>query len=532
MKFEIQNLKFKIHALCGITIFQFFLVLNCLGQISQPARYEKEQKNSSHNFTIIPMGKQGLALVHDKQKYEGGNKFWEIVALDTALQESWTQEIVIENRYNFIGHDFNNGELFFLFRLGETESGSLKIFKIVRESHAVEQHNYEPQVIIRPTHFSVIENEVIFAGYHNSEPAVLLFNLNTDQGRIVPGLFGKSTELLDVRVNTNNTFNVMLYDRSNKINKKIVVRTFDRTGVLLLDDAFEVEDNKTILHGITSTLVRDELLIAGTWSEGVNTQAAGIFTALVDPFTEQKINFYDFPQLNHFLDYLSPKVMAKTKAKADRRRTQGKTPEFRVYASAVRLEETKEGFLFLSEAYHSPTNFNNNRYNPYNSPFYGVTGPYGFGYPYRSNYSPNYYNPYSSPYGNSSSANQITMVQASLVVFDPKGNLIADHGFKLEEIKTTSSDQISDFANKQGKISMVFSNEKEINYQVSQIDGMPLIKEKVTIQTKDPSESIRSEDGGIVRYWYEDILYIYGYQTIKDSNEKRDVFFINKIKVD
>ena len=199
---------------------------------------------------------------------------------------------------------------------------------------------------------------------------------------------------------------------------------------------------------------------------------------------------------------------------------------------AERLEETKEGFLFLSEAYHSPTNLNNNRYSPYNSPFYGVTGPYGFGYPYRSNYSPNYYNPYSSPYGNSSSANQITMVQASLMVFDPKGNLKADHGFKLEEIKTTSSDQISDFANKQGKISMVFSNEKEINYQVSQSDGMPLIKEKVEIKTKDPSESIRSEDGGMARYWYDDILYLYGYQTIKDSQEKRDVFFINKIKVD
>lgn len=510
-------------------VFALFIFTKTYSQISQPARWEREQKNSSHNYTVITMGKQGVALVHDKQKYEAGKRFWEIIALDTLLNEKWTQDISVDNRYNFIGHEYRDGVLYFLFRFGEVDMGDLKIMKMSLADRSVETHTYEPQLGIKLTHFTVVENKAILAGYISSEPAILLFDISTDQGKIVPGLFVKNTTLLDVRVNTNNTFNVLLSESPSKLKKKLVLKAFDHFGTLLLDDAIEVESSKSILSGVTSTLVRDELMIAGTWSEGIGQQAAGFFSVMVDPYTEQKINYYDFPQLNHFLDHLSPKRAAKTKAKADHKRTQGKVPDFRAMANALRIDEAKEGFLFFVEAHSNSTSLNNNYRNSY--PYYGNPYPYGYGFgsPYRLYNSP-YYSPYPM-FGNSNTTVEIKFLQASVIMLDAKGILQSDHGLKLEEIKTVSTEQVSDFVWSNGKLALVSANGKEIIFQLSQSDGVPLINEKKSIDIKSSVETIRSDEENItVRNWYEKNLFMYGYQTIKNPEKgNRDVFFINKV---
>jgi hypothetical protein len=518
----------------------FFLLLVILAtsswaQVTQPARYEKEQKSSFRDFTVISMGEQGIALIRDKQKYEHGENLWETILLDSGLNETWTKDLAVDNRYHLIGHDYRDQNLYFLFRMGETDQGKLKVIKIDGRLHQTEEHNYEPELVIRPTHFNIMENQVIFAGYVTNEPTVLLFNLDTDQAKLVPGLILSNSELLDVRVNINNTFNVLLSERQSKSKKKLIAKTFDKSGAMLLDDVIEVEPDKTILSAFTSTLVRDELMIIGTWGEGVMKQAAGIFTVLVDPYNEQKINFYDFAQFKHFLDYLSPKRAAKTKEKSDRRRALGKIPEYKTYILPARLEETKEGFLFYAEAYYSSASLNNNRWGPsYPYSNYPYASPYGFNYPYRFYNSP--YN-YGYPYGGTFNSNthETKMLHGSLSAFDAKGNLVADHGFKLEEIKIPSAEQVSDFIYTANKSTIVFNKEKELHTQVSQADGVSLINEKLPIQLKSPTETIRSEDGNTsgVRFWHKNFLYLYGYQTIKNpENGNRDVFYINKLKVD
>jgi hypothetical protein len=508
-----------------------FLSFHSFAQLTQPARYEMEQKNSDSHFTVISMEKQGITLIRDKQKYEHGNKSWEVIMLDSALNESWKKDLAIDNQYQLIGHDYRDENIYFLFRMGETDQGKLKVIKVDIKDHQIEEHNYEPELVIKPTHFNIAENQVIYAGYVNNEPTVLLFNLDTDQAKLVPGLLVPNSELLDVRVNVNNTFNVLISERQSKTKKKLIAKTFDKTGAMLLDDVIEIDPERTILTGITSTLIRDELIIIGTWGEGVIKQASGIFTVLVDPYSQQKITYYDFAQFTHFLDYLSPKRAAKTKEKSDKRRSIGKIPEFKTYVLPARLVETKEGFQFLSEVYYSSVNLNSTRWGPYN-PYPYSYSPYGSYYPYRLYNQPNYGYPYNN-YGNTNSS-ETKMLHASMIDFDAKGNLLTDHGFKLEDIKTPSSEQISDFVTQQNKTTILFSKEKEIYFQVSQKDGFPLINEKKDIQLKSANETIRGEDGtGSVRYWFDNYFYLFGYQTVKTMGEgSRDVFYVNKLKVE
>jgi len=514
----------------------FFLSLSLQAQVSQPARYEKEQKSSYRDFTVISMGEQGIALIRDIQKFVRGENSWEVILLDSSLNESITKEINVENRYTLIGHDYRDRAIYFLFRMGETDQGKFKIIKIDCLTGQSEEHNYEPELTIRLTHFNVVANQVILAGYVSNQPTVLMYNLSNDHAKIIPGLLISESELLDVRVNVNETFNVLIAERKSKIKKRLVIKTFDVSGTMLLDDTIEIDPDKTILSASTSSLVRDELIIMGTWGEGVMKQSSGLFTVLVDPYTDQKINFYDFAQLNHFLDYLSPKRAAKTKAKSDERRKMGKIPEFKAYVLPARLEESKEGFIFYSEVYFTSGNLTSNRWpgSPYNRNPYPPFGnnPYGYD-PYRI-YNPphNYGYPYNA---NNNSSQEAKMLHASIAVFDSKGTLTADHGLKLQDLKLNSAEQLADFVYTPTRFTLVFGKEKEIVTQTSQRDGFVLSSEKVLIQLNSPTETLRTENNEVVvsRYWYKNSLFLFGYQTVKNMEKgNRDIFFINKVKID
>lgn len=511
------------------------LTLHLQAQISQPARYEREHKNNDHEFIIVSMGVQGLALVRDTEKYESGKRNWEVIFLDTALQETWSTKIGVQQRMNILGHEYRDGNVYLIFQEHENTDRSVDIFELNLQSRLYKEHLFKPELNIHFTHFSVLNAKAIFGGYINKEPALLQYDLSEEKARIIPGVFQPNLDLVDVRVNSNETFNTLLVEGRSTKAKKLIVRTFDANGVMLVEDAIVIEEGKTILEAITSSLVRDELIIIGTWTYGSTKQAAGIFSVVVDPFHDQKVNYYDFASLNHFFDYLKPKRAAKIKAKAEWRRSMGKPPEFRTYLSGIKIEETKEGFCFLSEVYDA-SSYNSRSsypygYNPYSYNPYGFY-PYGFSpMPYR------YYTPYyPTPYTSSPQVTEIRMINSSLSFFDIHGNLVSDQSLKFPEIKLSSKEQSSDFITHNGLTTMVCKGEKEIIVKINEKDGTTVKEEKVIPELKNPSEIIRSEtqDNSGIRAWYGSYFYVYGYQSLRDivKRTSHDVFYINKIKVD
>ena len=520
------NLKFAI---------LFSLSFNLNAQILQPARYEHDHKDRDHEFIIISMGEKGLVLVRDTEKYESGKRNWEVIFLDTALQETWSTKIGVQQRMNILGHEYRDGNVYLIFQEHENADRSVDIFELNSHSQLYKEHLFKPELNIHFTHFTVLGTKAIFGGYINKEPALLQYDLSEEKARIIPGVFQPNLDLVDVRVNSNETFNTLLVEGRAAKAKKLIVRTFDANGVMLVEDAIVIEEGKTILEAITSSLVRDELVIIGTWTYGSTKQAAGIFSVVVDPFHDQKVNYYDFATLNHFFDYLKPKRAAKIKAKAEWRRSVGKSPEFRTYLSGIKIEETKDGFCFLSEvydaSYYNPRNSYPYGYNPYSYNPYGFS-PYGFSpMPYR------YYSPYyPSPYNSSPQATEFRMINSSLSFFNTRGELVSDQSLKFPEIKLSSKEQSSDFITHNGLTTMACKGEKEILMKVNENDGTMVREEKVIPELKNPGETIRSEaqDDSGIRAWFGSYFYVYGYQTLRDNLKKtsHDVFYINKIKVD
>lgn len=512
--------------------------LNLCAQISQPAIYEHPHKSSDHEFIVISMGEQGIALIRDTDKFADNKKSWEVIIVDSTLNESWTTKIEINQRLNILGHDYRDGNVYLIFEEPENIGRKITITEIRYPEKVVKHHEFKPELNIRYTHFSVLGHKAVFAGYFNKEPNILMYDLQTESTKVIPGFFNK-VELLDVRNNSNNTFNVLLADRDTKSNRKLVVRTFDINGVMLMEDVIILDEDKTILEAMTSALVHDELVVMGTWTFNNNKMAAGIFSVMVDPFNEQKINYYDFAQLNHFLDYLKPKKAAKIKAKAEWRKSVGKSPEFKTHLYAVRIDENKDGFSFLTEVYDPPTNYYNLRNtSPYGNSPYNYYNPYPFS-PYGLNSMPyRYYNsPYGYPYSTSyANLNDTRMLHTSLMFFDNRGKLISDQSIKFPEVKLNSKEQVSDFIRRGNQIVMVSKQEKEILVQVNDADGEVLQNEKIKPALKDPLATARSEspENSAIRFWYGANFFVYGYHTIKSNTDKpsHDVFYLNKLRVD
>jgi hypothetical protein len=541
MKFEYKNLIFFF------LINRLILISCCVfavggtfsyAQPRQTHRFETKQKDSDEYYSIIPLKQEGLALLREKNKYNGGKRLWELTLLDTALQERKTFDVEVEHRYPLIGYENSKGRLFLLYRTGDNNKNSFELITIdTEEGKELSRKEIKPELDFKVTHFSRVGSNMVLGGYVSNEPAVLLYDLSDNQIKVVPGFFQKDNELIDLRVNQNQTFNAVIIDRSTRSERKLVFRTFDETGKLLLEDVVPIAEDRSLQTSITSTLEREDLAILGTWGDRQSKQSSGFFSLPVDPFNEQKINFIAFGELEHFTDYLNPKRAERIKENSRADVLEGRKPSFTSYVMPFRLEEYKEGYLLLAEVYHPSNNINPYYTSPYSNPYYA--NPYSYYNPFWPGYYPGMrmYRPYA--YGNNvKNSDEIKTHASVLVAFDAKGRRVWDQSFKLDEVKKPALEQVADYYYTESAVYFIYKKESELFIKTINTNDGSAKEHTEKIKLNDPIEEIRSdreyEDG--VRYWTGNSFYVWGYQTIRNIQLKderiRDVFYINKVVVD
>lgn len=518
-----------------LTLFCILGAASARAQVLQPSRFEKQQKNSDDYYNVIPLKEDGLALFRERDKFKNSNRIWELIFLDTLLQEKKSLDLEIKERNKMIGYEVHNDHLFFLFRTGETNKNDFELVDLTFSGEEMSRHIIKPDLDFKLTHFSKAGNSLALGGYVNNEPAVVLYDLGTKGLKVVPGFFQKDTELVDLRVNQNQTFNTVLIDRSSRDNRKLVLRTFDETGKQLLEDVVPIEEDRSLITGITSMLEREELVILGTWGERNAKQALGFYAITVDPFSDQKIQYFDFGQLKHYLDYLSPKRAQRIKDNAKEDAAANRLPGYTNYVMPFKIVEYKKGFLLLSEAYSPVSNMNAYSSNPYYySPFYTPYGygpywPGGYYYPGMGRmYRPAMYGP------NMRNSDDIKSLQTTVVAFNSDGKVMWDESFKLEEIKMPGVEQVADFNLADDRVFFLYKKESDLKVKTIFLSDGESQESLEKIKASEDLDEIRSEkeyEGG-VRHWYKDAFYVWGYQTIRNNTKEdriRDVFYINKV---
>lgn len=520
----------------GACIAVFGLVLavaNAPAQVRQPHRFTVEQQPGKPTFSVISLGRQGLALIRDKDDYKAGQKLFELVLLDTALQKTWASDLDVNNRLQLVGYDFVASRISLLFREGESAESNFELLTLSVKDHTIARYKIRQDVNFKLTHFSATTHTIILGGYISNEPSVLIYRPEDGQLKVVPGFFLSGMELLDVRVNENYTFNILISARMPNNQRKLVLRTFDEDGVQLLEDEIELPAGFVPLSGITSTLVRPDLAIIGTYAIGKNRTSTGIYFTLADPDKQQPIQFIEYDRIPHFLDHLPARKANKIKQQAARDRLRGQASSFRASVLPLRLAESEKGFALLVETYQASSAMNANPHtNPYNwgNPMNPLTG---FGWaPFTSRY---YAMPYSF-YDPSPTDLVYKTIAAQAVVLGNAGEVLADLHLALSGDQQTTLEQASDFLFNSQTTAILYKKEDELYATFSAHTGELSRADTVRIELSRETEEVRNESdyGGGVRWWFQDSFYCWGLQTVRDRDKQtedrtRYVFYINRV---
>lgn len=504
-------------------------------QITQSHRYEVQHRGSDEAFSLIPLKEEGIVLFREKNKYDGPAQLWQITLLDTDLREVKSTDVGVNYRYPFVGYEHAPKNLFLLFRTGDSPRSSFFLIHLsLPDLEEISRVEINPELDLKLAHFTKVGNSMVFGGYVGNEPAIIVYDMHSKQQKAIPGFFQKDNELVDLRVNANGTFNTVLVDRSTRNERKLVFRTFDETGKLLLEDVVNISEDRTLQSSITSRLEREDLLIAGTWGDKQGKQSAGFYALPVDPFSSQQITFLPFGEMDHFTDYLSPKRSQRIKDNARKEAQDGKKPSFITYVQPYRLSEHPKGYLMLAEVY-DPVRQSNSYYNsPFNNPYY--YNPSFYYNPFR----PGYYYPGMRMYrpmgpGQNRTITEIKTEASVIAAFDPNGKLLWDHSLTLKDVKKSGLEQVTDYYFSGSHVYFLYKKKSELLGKVIRIDDGQANEITQKIDTFDPVDEIRSdrENNDGVRYWYDNAFYVWGYQTIRNSQKKdnrvRTVFYVNKV---
>lgn len=503
-------------------------ILPSYAQLIQRHRLEIPRKGADKEYDLISMGTQGLALVRDMEKYAQGNKSWQVELVDTALVSSWSQELILDSRLQLVGYEHVPGKLYLLFRETQTTyyNFDLVMMDLVTKTFLVDKVRFD--LNFKLTHFTMTGSTALFGGYIGTEAAVLLFDHTSDHPKVLPGLFTKNISLLDLRANVNNSFNVLLFEQRRTDKHRLILRTFDAGGNLLIDDIMEIDQRYTLLTGFTSRLVHDEMMVVGTYGHDKSNEVHGFYSAVVDPFRDQPVTYTDLAAIPHFLDYLPETKAKKVLAKAHRERSEGKETTFGASLLPIRLEEFDHGFYVLAEMFHPASNV---AYYPYSNPYWSsYSSPYGTpGYPSRTGNDP--------PFNNEPIQRNVDVKMIQSIVLRYRTPTAAPEGVAIvfEDVKRPMLDQTGDFVVAGDSIISTYKHKRNLFYQREPIEGTAHgVPVRETLELKQPGDVLRDEEEvGGVRYWFGRHAYAWGYRrvktTVNDESESRYVFYVNRL---
>jgi hypothetical protein len=511
----------------------FFLLFPLVlqAQLVQSDRFEIEFKNNEDYHNVINIGPKGLMLFRELRNKSGFREnTWEIIQIDTTFTELWRTEISIETRYRMTGFDFRDHDFYLLFSKGERFPDEIQLFRFNLNTRSNTRYEIKNEVRLELSHFIVVETHAVLGGHTNSRATVLMYDMEEDKVKVLPGFFNKESKIIELKPNVNGSFNVLMREKDAQNEWHLTFKSFDPWGDLIFEDHIKSEGPKlTFLSGTTNSFQTNELIITGNYGPHNSKMSSGIYFLRLDPKGTQKIHYIDFGQMEHFFDYMKPRRRDRVLRKIREKKSQGKRDYFKSYLVIHNVVERETDYLIHMEVFNPHDSQGHGTYRPYYDPYLMPYPYYGFGpMPMR------YFGPPYPPYGMGPhrSVPRLKFYQANVLAVNKNGDLLWDNAIQLGNLESPSVEQITDFHYNGDKISFLYKKDDKLFYQqVLQYEKLGDKQEEV-IKSEYQTDRIKNTlDEGGVSYWYGKYLYTWGYQRIgRDGDEKsKNVFFINKL---
>ena len=489
-----------------------FFGIETLAQLQQPRRIEIPMENEDENFNVLSAQNKGIILYREvKNKETRMERKYQVMLVDTALAKVWESNYYIHLKYIQIGFETCDNYFYLLFqRNTESLKADLFVLRIDLETQKPETFLIERDYAMELTEFEVVGNTLIFGGYTNSIPTMIIYKFGNIQAKVLPGLFNDKSKIQHLETNDElKLINVLTTQRLTEGKRTLTYKSYDEDGEMVKNILLQPSDEKSLLFGRAIALDTDVDLIVGTYTRKRSEMSRGIFLARIDSDGQQIINYYNYADLKNFFSYMKAKRQKRVAKRIERRKIKGKKNKFNYHLLVHQIAEWQGKFIMVGEAFY-PKYTQSSYFGGYNNYAYGNNYSMGFeGYKY---------------------------THAVVFGFDRRGRLIWDNSFEINDLISYTLDQYVHISMSEEEMALLYMYENEIRTKV--IEGNDVVEGKTFNELElsfedDIVDESEDEYGGIEK-WYDGTLFAYGIHEIKKSkreniNSNREVFFINKI---
>lgn len=485
-------------------------------------RFEMVVDKTSNSYTLVPMYEQGLTLINELSGSGGHENKWNIILLDTALQVTFNTAMALDDRYTLLGHDYNSGKVYFLFYNSNQHQAPYHLVRLDPTTQALTRYSISHELDYTLSFFYVLDDHAVFGGKISKEPLVMSFNLEKKSTKIIPGFFQGNTELLDIHPNINNTFSILIQKKSQG-ESTLDFKILNTVGEVLFEAQTKIDNQRSIVTGLSSSLGTDEVVVAGTWTQGKSKMACGFYSWRIQTH-KQSPEFVDFLELNEFINYQSQRQQDRLHRKAARQKAKGNKPAFYAYIKPTHLEENQNGFFLhaeVKEIITTPVNRNPSTGMPYPG-YYGYRDFYG---PFNQYYHPNQW--YST-----STEQRAAVLESVAIQFDNTGRWKNDYSMPMQNIRGDYEEQKSDFLTTSNQLTFATKDGSKIYRKKINLGTRESVLDTLSLLPPDQKKGEDSHENSGIRFWYENNFYVWGYQSYIPpyAHKSVDVFYISKVR--
>ena len=470
-----------------------------------------------NEFQVITGGDKGVILYRTLNEYDKkGGQLWDFVLLDTALNVAWEKQFFIEKNVTFRGYDFSMDSYFFLFQQVSNNSKDLKLMQMMSDSGDTLRYTIKNLVPLNLTEFEVTDGAALLGGYYNSEPVVIHYDFKEKKTKVLPGIFGSKTELVQLKVD-DSSITVLVSDKTFDKRNTLTIKNYGIDGEYLNTYTFNPDFDKGLIFGRIPDVEDISNLVVGTYGAKRSDYSRGLFLGVLDENNQQNVEYFNYADFENFFNYMKAKRQKRVSERIDRKKIKGKKVKFNYRLLVHDIYKQGDTYILLGEAFYP-------KYSSTST--YGSMGPaqYG-GYGYGSDdYVPTNFAGY-------------RYTHAVVAAFDSKGKMLWDNSFEIEDVLSYSLDQFVHASFTDKGIVLLYLYDNKIRSKI--IEGAEVVEGKKFDEVKlsfedDKMNSYSTNKIGGLEKWYGNVFIAYGMQRIKnlkDSGVKlnRKVFYVNKV---
>jgi len=439
-----------------------------------------------------------------------------LIWLDTALNQNFEKEIPLNKNFIFKKFAYSNNQLVLFFQTGIEFSEEMLFITFNINDGNFNAYTYTNLVPMVITHFEKKNNAVIFGGNVKNKTVVILYDFSTEKALVLPGIYNLRSSLIKIVPKAvDDSISIITSELNHDKSYGIRIRTYTANGELSSTKTVNFSDKLSLTNGRLITKNDGDKNLVGIYTNNKKYELSnGFFISNLNETSKNKITYYNYSELENFLNHLPERRKNRIKKRVSRKKLNGKKSNFNYQLILQEVIRKKGHNILIGVVYNTQFNTGSGQYilNLSNPTLNRAFEKHGKFYKY---------------------------THAIIVCFNDNGEVLWDNNIEINDLESTPLEKVVHVSFSGDHTSMLYIDNQEIKAKV--IRKNETLKVNISQKLKllhKHDELIESYKflGGLEK-WYGNNFYAYGVNEVKnlrDQNIKlnRKVFFINKIVVE